>query len=143
MSQLDTVAVLLAFLSHTVRPSVYIQDQVATVLANMAARPDTRDLLLHCDLVHVLLYLLAASPGSGELAAMAATQRVQQKAAIAMARLAGEPSVVAGILSGSGLERLVELRWVSSSPLLLTLCSVCARKPGWTVTAPWWPSSPR
>ena len=85
--------------------------QVATVLANMAARPDTRDLLLHCELVHVLLYLLAASPDSArELAMMAATQRVQQKAAIAIARLSGEPSVVSGILSGSGLERLVELR---------------------------------
>ena len=91
--------------------STALTSQVATVLANMAARPDTRDLLLHCELVHVLLYLLAASPDSArELAMMAATQRVQQKAAIAIARLAGEPSVVSGILSGSGLERLVELR---------------------------------
>ena len=129
MSQMETVAVLLAYLSHNVRPNIYIQDQVpriilgpvdfpppqvATVLANMAARPDTRDLLLHCELVHVLLYLLAASPDSArELAMMAATQRVQQKAAIAIARLAGEPSVVSGILSGSGLERLVELRYLA------------------------------
>lgn len=109
MSQMDTVSVLLSFLSHNVSPSIYIQDQVATVLANMAARQDTRDLLLNCDLVHVLLYLLAASPTKSELPVMAATQRVQQKAAISIGRLATEPSVVSGVLSGSGLERLVEL----------------------------------
>ena len=86
MSQMDTVSVLLSFLSHNVSPSIYIQDQVATVLANMAARQDTRDLLLNCDLVHVLLYLLAASPTNSQLPVMAATQRVQQKAAIAIAR---------------------------------------------------------
>lgn len=110
MSKMDTVSVLLSFLSHNVQPSIYIQDQVATVLANMAARQDTRDLLLNCNLVHVLLYLLAAStPSSQELAIMAATQRVQQKAAIAIGRLSCETSVVSGILAGSGLERLVEL----------------------------------
>jgi len=109
MSQMDTVSVLLSFLSHNVSPSIYIQDQVATVLANMAARQDTRDLLLNCDLVHVLLYLLAASPTNSQLPVMAATQRVQQKAAIAIARLSSSPSVVSGVLSGSGLDRLVEL----------------------------------
>lgn len=110
MSQMDTVSVLLNFLSHNVQPSIYIQDQVATVLANMAARQDTRDLLLQCNLVHALLYLLAASPtNSQELAVMSATQRVQQKAAIAIGRLCEEEAVVEGVLSGSGLERLVEL----------------------------------
>ena len=127
MSQMDTLPVLLTFLKCNVRPSIYIQDQVhrdfltlihnsdpsmqvATVLANMAARTDTRQKLLSQDLVQVLLYLLAASPETqGDLAAMAATQRVQQKAAIGISRLAGEALIVEGILSGSGLDRLVEL----------------------------------
>ena len=128
MSQMDTLPVLLTFLKCNVRPSIYIQDQVetpinwstfftlkmrlqvATVLANMAARTDTRQKLLSQDLVQVLLYLLAASPETqGDLAAMAATQRVQQKAAIGISRLAGEAMIVEGILSGSGLDRLVEL----------------------------------
>jgi len=100
MSQMDTLPVLLTFLKCN----------VATVLANMAARTDTRQKLLSQDLVQVLLYLLAASPESqGDLAAMAATQRVQQKAAIGISRLAGEALIVEGILSGSGLDRLVEL----------------------------------
>jgi len=109
MSQMDTVSVLLSFLTHNVSPSIYIQDQVATVLANMAARQDTQDLVHHADLVQALLFLLNASPTTSQVPMLAATQRVQQKAAIAIARLSTEPSVVSGVLSGSGLERLVEL----------------------------------
>ena len=87
MSQVDTVPVLLSYISHNVSPSIYIQDQVATVLANMAARQDTQYSLLNCHLVQVLLYLLAASPTpSVALPVLAATQRVQQKAAIAIGR---------------------------------------------------------
>ena len=86
MSQQRMVSILLQYLSHNVSPSIYIQDQVATVLANMAARPDTQESLLSCNIVAVLLHLLAASPGSEELPILAATQRVQQKAAIAIGR---------------------------------------------------------
>ena len=86
MSAQDTVLVLLQYLTHNVSPSIYIQDQVATVLANMAARHDTQESLLSCNIVNVLLYLLAASPGTEDLPVLAATQRVQQKAAIAIGR---------------------------------------------------------
>ena len=86
MSAQDTVLVLLQYLTHNVSPSIYIQDQVATVLANMAARADTQESLLSCNIVSVLLHLLAANPGSEDLPVMAATQRVQQKAAIAIGR---------------------------------------------------------
>ena len=86
MSQQRTVSILLQYLSHNVSPSIYIQDQVATVLANMAARHDTQEALLACNIVNVLLYLLAANPASDDLPVLAATQRVQQKAAIAIGR---------------------------------------------------------
>ena len=86
MSAQDTVLTLLQYLTHNVSPSIYIQDQVATVLANMAARHDTQESLLSCNIVAVLLHLLAASPGSEDLPILAATQRVQQKAAIAIGR---------------------------------------------------------
>ena len=66
MSQQRTVSILLQYLSHNVSPSIYIQDQVATVLANMAARHDTQEALLACNIVNVLLYLLAASPGEAK-----------------------------------------------------------------------------
>ena len=60
--------------------------QVATVLANMAARLDTQECLVSANIGPVLLHLLAASPASEELPVLAATQRVQQKAAIAIGR---------------------------------------------------------
>merc|ERR1712130_303970 len=109
MSQQGTVSTLLQYLSRNVSPSIYIQDQVATVLANMAARHDTQESLLSCNIVNVLLYLLAASPLTDDLPVLAATQRVQQKAAIAIGRLSSQQTVMSGILSGSGLDRLVEL----------------------------------
>ena len=59
---------------------------MATVLANMAARHDTQESLLAANIVNILLYLLAASPTSDDLPVLAATQRVQQKAAIAIGR---------------------------------------------------------
>ena len=66
--------------------NVISQDQVATVIANMAARHDTQESLLSCNIVNILLYLLAANPTSDDLPVLAATQRVQQKAAIAIGR---------------------------------------------------------
>ena len=64
----------------------YLSIQVATVLANMAARLDTQECLVSANIGPVLLHLLAASPASEELPVLAATQRVQQKAAIAIGR---------------------------------------------------------
>ena len=86
MSGQDTVRTMLQYLSRTVSPSIYIQDQVATIIANMAARQDTQESLHSPNLVNVLLYLLAASPATEHLPVLAATQRVQQKAAIAIGR---------------------------------------------------------
>ena len=113
MTQHNTVSILLQYLSHNVSPSIYIQviiiqdfkyfegnchllqniktiflpqDQVATVIANMAARHDTQESLISCNIVNILLYLLAANPSSDDLPVLAATQRVQQKAAIAIGR---------------------------------------------------------
>ena len=86
MSSQDTVRTMLQYLSRTVSPSIYIQDQVATIIANMAARQDTQESLHSSKLVNVLLYLLAASPTTDLLPVLAATQRVQQKAAIAIGR---------------------------------------------------------
>ena len=52
----------------------------------MAARHDTQESLISCNIVNILLYLLAANPSSDDLPVLAATQRVQQKAAIAIGR---------------------------------------------------------
>jgi hypothetical protein len=134
VTQLDALPPILAHLARRVSSSVYILDQVATLLANLAACSHSRRSLLLQQteaVVSALLLLLATDPertaavsghqaagngkcetgSSGEAAALlAATQRVQQKAAIAIGRLAaGGPDFCLGVLSGGGLERLVEL----------------------------------
>jgi hypothetical protein len=140
VAQLESLPPILAHLSRRVCPSIYILDQVATLLANLAACNHSRDALLQQadTVVPALLLLLAADPektaagrsrslraGGGKLqqqeilvktnsetaALLAATQRVQQKAAIAIGRLtaAGSSDFCLSLLSGGGLERLVEL----------------------------------
>ena len=72
--------------------SIYIQDQVAAVLANMAANTDCRtEVVKHGGLPILLQFLMAQVPNSNDLkpedyAQMAATERVLQKSAIAISR---------------------------------------------------------
>ena len=111
ISQLDTLTPLLSFISSRVTPSIYILDQVATLLANLSANQHTRESLLDQEVVPALLLLLAADPGPGDRSppVLAATQRVQQKAAIAIGRLSVHKDVCLSVLSAGGLDRLVEL----------------------------------
>ena len=132
VAQLESLPPILAHLARRVSSSIYILDQVATLLANLGACSHSRDTLLQQSetVVPALLLLLAADPdkisaggrpvrasqetvgatGSEAAALMAATQRVQQKTAIAIGRLTvGGPAFCRSILSGGGLERLVEL----------------------------------
>ena len=72
--------------------SIYIQDQVAAVLANMAAHSECRtEVVKNGGLPLLLQFLLAEAPVSTEpkpeeYAQMAATERVLQKSAIAISR---------------------------------------------------------
>ena len=72
--------------------SIYIQDQVAAVLANMAAHAECRtEVVKHGGLPLLLQFLLAEAPvltepKPEEYAQMAATERVLQKSAIAISR---------------------------------------------------------
>ena len=72
--------------------SIYIQDQVAAVLANMAAHAECRtEVVKNGGLPLLLQFLLAEAPvltepKPEEYAQMAATERVLQKSAIAISR---------------------------------------------------------
>ena len=72
--------------------SIYIQDQVAAVLANMAAHAECRtEVVKYGGLPLLLQFLLAEAPVMSdpkpeEYAQMAATERVLQKSAIAISR---------------------------------------------------------
>ena len=109
---MDTIPSLLSFILNQVSTSIYILDQVATILANLAASQHTRDTLLHHDVVPALLLFLGTDQDTQSKPApplLSATQRVQQKAAIAIGRLSAYPDICLSILSGGGLDRLVEL----------------------------------
>ena len=72
--------------------SIYIQDQVAAVLANMAANVECRsEVVKNGGLPLLLQFLMAEAVTSNDLKAeeyaqMAATERVLQKSAIAISR---------------------------------------------------------
>ena len=73
--------------------SIYIQDQVAAVLANMAANVECRsDVVKNGGLPLLLQFLMAESPATNtdlkpeDYAQIAATERVLQKSAIAISR---------------------------------------------------------
>ncbi len=76
--------------------SIYIQDQVAAVLANMAANADCRsEVVKHGGLPLLLQFLMASPPFEinsesdirpEDYAQLAATERVLQKSAIAISR---------------------------------------------------------
>lgn len=75
----------------TMGASIYIQDQIAAVLANMAANSDCREEVVKHGGLPVLLELLDAKcpkppEKPEEHAQIAATERVLQKSAIAISR---------------------------------------------------------
>merc|ERR1712218_47985 len=95
--------------------SIYIQDQVAAVLANMAANSDCRsEVVKHGGLPLLLQFLMARVSTSNDLkpedyAQMAATERVLQKSAIAISRLCNDKRLAEEVVRLEGLGRLVEL----------------------------------
>jgi len=96
--------------------SIYIQDQVAAVLANMAANVDCRsDVVKNGGLPLLLQFLMAESPATNtdlkpeDYAQIAATERVLQKSAIAISRLCNDKRLAEELVRLEGLGRLVQL----------------------------------
>ena len=82
-----TATVLMRAVQASPFTSLFAKDQVATVLANLAAREECRASILQQDGLGFLLSLLATSPGSSPTQAeAAAAERVLKKAAIALSR---------------------------------------------------------
>eukprot|EP00096_Caligus_rogercresseyi_P012605 TRINITY_DN5333_c0_g1_i2.p1 TRINITY_DN5333_c0_g1~~TRINITY_DN5333_c0_g1_i2.p1 ORF type:complete len:347 (-),score=102.58 TRINITY_DN5333_c0_g1_i2:109-1149(-) len=111
----STSSVLIRWIQESPREvSIYIMDQVAAVLANMANSEPCRTELSQQGAIPILLEFLGASPpeeplSSEDYAQMAATQRVQQKSAIAISRMCSHPGSVEEVLRLNGLKRLIEL----------------------------------
>ena len=113
LAALANTGVLSVLLSHpaTASASVYIQDQLVTILANMAKDACARVEMLECQGIHHLVRILSnsCSGQSRDTALQAATERTVSKAAIALARLCQDPVSANTVVDLGGLERLHDL----------------------------------
>ncbi|XP_054719283.1 uncharacterized protein LOC129228623 [Uloborus diversus] len=113
--------------------SLFIKDQVATVLANMAAKEDYRNVLSSGGSLVLLLCFLQLRPSVGHAAPqLAACERIQQKAAIALARLCTNPETSNVVADMQGIQRLVKLckdrKERNDSDSVLVACLAALRK---------------
>jgi hypothetical protein len=102
-------------------PAFPSQDQVVTVLANLAKVAAARIQMLHASGLQLLVDILATTGGrrrkteSGsrqqppDAALAAATERTVSKAAIALARLCLDPASADAVIRIGGLDQLVSL----------------------------------
>ncbi|GFY60442.1 protein inscuteable homolog [Trichonephila inaurata madagascariensis] len=119
--------------SKTHATSLFIKDQVATVLANMAAKEEYRDGLSSGGSLVLLLCFLQLRPSSVHgTPQLAACERIQQKAAIALARLCTKPETSNIVAEMQGIQRLVKLckdrKERNDSDSVLVACLAALRK---------------
>ncbi|ESO89346.1 hypothetical protein LOTGIDRAFT_106497, partial [Lottia gigantea] len=90
--------------------TLFAKDQIATILANMAAIDEYHGCISEPGGVCLLVDLLSISPTNYHTEAeLAACERVLQKAAIALTRLCREEKNAQAIADSNGIPRLVEL----------------------------------
>ncbi|KAG8190666.1 hypothetical protein JTE90_001275 [Oedothorax gibbosus] len=113
--------------------SLFIKDQVATVMANMAAKDEYRQDLSSGGSLMLLLGFLQLGPSPGQpQPQLAACERVQQKAAIALARLCTDPTTSNIVAKMQGIQRLIKLckdrKERNDSDSVLVACLAALRK---------------
>ncbi|XP_066265128.1 protein inscuteable homolog [Branchiostoma lanceolatum] len=89
--------------------SIFIKDQLCTVLANVAMLEQCREDIIKCNGLTVLVGFLHEKPPYNKQTERVACERVQQKAAIALARLCKDVNTAGVVKQLRGLQRLVEL----------------------------------
>ncbi|XP_019621026.1 PREDICTED: protein inscuteable homolog [Branchiostoma belcheri] len=89
--------------------SIFIKDQLCTVLANVAMLEQCREDIIQCNGVAVLVGFLHEKPPYNKQTERVACERVQQKSAIALARLCKDVITAGVVKQLKGLQRLVEL----------------------------------
>ncbi|XP_035388133.1 protein inscuteable homolog isoform X3 [Electrophorus electricus] len=92
--QLNAVHILLQACRDRQRVDTpYSKDQVVTILANLSVLEQSASDVLHENGIERLLLLLGEKPSSSNPSEGAACERVQQKAAVTLARLSKDPDV--------------------------------------------------
>ncbi|XP_061078454.1 protein inscuteable homolog, partial [Conger conger] len=108
--QLNAVHILLQACHDRHRVDTpYSRDQVVTILANMSVLDQAVSEVLQEKGLERLLLLLGEKPSSSSPSEGAACERVQQKAAVTLARLSRDPSVAQTAVELHTIPRLIEL----------------------------------
>ncbi|XP_060784540.1 protein inscuteable homolog isoform X1 [Neoarius graeffei] len=110
----------------------YSKDQVVTILANLSVLEQTASEVLQEDGLERLLVLLGEKPSSSSPSEGAACERVQQKAAVTLARLSRDPEVAQAAIKLRAVPRLIELcrspAERNSSDSVLVACLAALRR---------------
>lgn len=86
------------------RTSVYLLEQIATLIANVSAIDDGKDELVNCEATTLLLCLLQTSYIEEDV-----IKRLQQKSIIALSKLSNNKLAAMQIAEKGGIEKLVRL----------------------------------
>ncbi|KAK7108071.1 protein inscuteable homolog [Littorina saxatilis] len=131
--ELDAPQLLIKASSAPKARSLFAKDQVATILANMAAHPVCQADIRQQGGVELMIRFLHERPVSrAGKAELAACERVQQKAAIALSRLCQSGASTQHVIHTKAVPRLVELcrqgEARNRSDAVLVACLAALRK---------------
>ncbi|XP_053486727.1 protein inscuteable homolog [Ictalurus furcatus] len=131
--QLNAVHILLQACRDRQRVDTpYSKDQVVTILANLSVLEQTALEVLQENGLERLLVLLGEKPSSSSPSEGAACERVQQKAAVTLARLSRDPDVAQAAIQLQAVPRLIELcrspAERNSSDSVLVACLAALRR---------------
>ncbi|XP_077566395.1 protein inscuteable homolog [Stigmatopora nigra] len=108
--QLNAIHILLEACKDRQRVDTpYSKDQVVTILANLSVLEQCASEVLHEEGVERLLLLLSERPSSSSPSEGAACERVQQKAAVTLARLSRDTDLAKAAIQLNAVPRLIEL----------------------------------
>ncbi|XP_052810530.1 protein inscuteable homolog [Mya arenaria] len=138
LQQLDAPRLLIEASALPKAKSLFVKDQIATVLANMATTElSRRDIVAYNGIPLLINFLQQRPAGCKQDAEIAACERLQQKAAIALTRLCRDEMTAQIIVELQGIPRLVQLCrsieernnseavLVASLASLRKICSLC------------------
>ncbi|XP_052056803.1 protein inscuteable homolog [Apodemus sylvaticus] len=131
--QLNAIRVLLEACGDKQRVDTpYTRDQIVTILANMSVLEQCASDIIQENGVQFIMGMLSEKPRSGTPAEVAACERVQQKAAVTLARLCRDPDVAQEAVRLSCMSRLIELcrspSERNSSDAVLVACLAALRR---------------
>nr|XP_048316290.1 protein inscuteable homolog isoform X4 [Myodes glareolus] len=131
--QLNAIRVLLEACRDKQRVDTpYTRDQIVTILANMSVLEQCASDIIQENGVQLIMGMLSEKPRSGTPAEVAACERVQQKAAVTLARLCRDPDVAQEAVRLSCMSRLIELcrspSERNSSDAVLVACLAALRR---------------